>query len=417
MHRAIGIVRVSQREDDSGHSPEVQARAILTKAATEGLTVVPDDIWDENVDSLGRIRPVSGGALLADRPKLEAAVSAVERGEAVAIIAERFDRLFRDLDVQRQVINRVEAAAGRLVVAAGEISHATAEAELQANMNGAIAQYNKRTAMERSWAAVDVAIEEGRVPWRDTTPGYNTVDGCLVPNADAQIVREAFQMRADGATIAEVRTFLRDHGIERSYHGVTHLLGSRVVLGELHFGKHTPNPHAHDAIVDETTWRRVQAARQERGPRQRSDRLLARIDVLRCASCGSRMIVGTQRQHGRSYPFYRCGRVREDCAERPAISAVLVEQLVTDAVQHALDGVVGRASAGQDAIEAEGVLERAQADLDAAIRAFAGSRTSRSPLSGWWSSGRHGMRRLGMRSAYAAFGRRLRSRRCTTGTR
>jgi hypothetical protein len=144
------------------------------------------------------------------------------------------------------------------------------------------------------------------------------------------------------------------------------------VLGELHFGKHTPNPHAHDAIVDETTWRRVQAARQERGPRQRSDRLLARIDVLRCASCGSRMIVGTQRQHGRSYPFYRCGRVREDCAERPAISAVLVEQLVTDAVQHALDGVVGRASAGQDAIEAEGVLERAQADLDAAIRAFAG---------------------------------------------
>jgi DNA invertase Pin-like site-specific DNA recombinase len=372
MRRAIGIVRVSQRDDDSGHSPEVQARAILTKAAGEGLTVLPEDIWDENVDSRGRIRPVSGGALLADRPKLDAAVQAVERGDAVAIIAERFDRLFRDLDVQRQVINRIEAADGRLVVAAGEISHATAEAELQANLNGVIAQYNKRTARERSWAAVEVAIEEGHVPWRDTTPGYDLgPDGRLVPNGHAGLVAEAFTMRANAATIAEVREFLADHGIKRSYHGVLHLLRSRVVLGELHFGKHTPNLSAHPAIVDEGTWRRVQAVRQQRGPRQRSDRLLARLDVLRCASCGGRMVVGTQRQHGRSYPFYRCGHVREDCPRRVTISAVLIERLVTDSVQRALEGLEGRASADEDAREADAALERAQAELDAAIRAFA----------------------------------------------
>jgi DNA invertase Pin-like site-specific DNA recombinase len=372
MNRAIGIVRVSQRDDDSGHSPEVQARAILREAAADGLSVDPADIWDENVDIDGRIRPVSGGALLADRPKLQAAVEAVESREAVAIIAERFDRLFRDIDVQREVIRRVEAAGGRLITAAGKISHKTAEAELHANLNGAIAQYTKRTAMERSWAAVEIAIEEGRVPWHDTTPGYGIgEDGRLIPDRHAPAVAEAFRMRGEAATLAEVRAFLHAHGIIRSYHGVMHLLASRVVLGELHFGKHTPNLHAHEPIVSVDAWLRVQQVRGQRRPRQRSDRLLARLDVLRCASCDGRMVVGTQKQNGRKYPFYRCGHVREDCPRRVAISAVMVEEVVTDHVRRALEGMEGRASADRDAQAADMALEHAQAELDAAIRAFA----------------------------------------------
>src|SRR3954471_10041797 len=206
MERAIGIVRVSQRDDDTGHTPEVQARAMLKQAQSDGFGLVPGDIWDENVDGNGRVRPASGGASLDDRPKLKAAVEAIERGEATVIVAERFDRLFRDLDVQREVIRRVEGAGGRLVTAAGKISHATAEAELHANLNGAIAQYTKRTAMERSWAAVEIAIEEGRVPWHDTTPGYGIgEDGRLIPNRHAPAVAEAFRLRGEAATLAEVR--------------------------------------------------------------------------------------------------------------------------------------------------------------------------------------------------------------------
>src|SRR5690242_14960974 len=99
--RAIGIVRVSRRDDDSGHSPEVQVRAMLRMAAAEGFRLDPEDIWDENVDAVtGRIRPVSGGAALADRPRLRTAVEMVERGEVQVIAAERLDRLFRSLDLQ-----------------------------------------------------------------------------------------------------------------------------------------------------------------------------------------------------------------------------------------------------------------------------------------------------------------------------
>jgi site-specific DNA recombinase len=369
MERAIGIVRVSQRDDDTGHSPEVQARAMLKQAQSDGFGLVPGDIWDENVDGNGRVRPASGGASLDDRPKLKAAVEAIERGEATVIVAERFDRLFRDLDVQREVIRRVEGAGGRLVTAAGKISHATAEAELHANLNGAIAQYTKRTAMERSWAAVEIAIEEGRVPWKSSTPGYDTdEDGRLVPNEQAPIVEEAFGMRARGATIAAVREYLRANGVARSYHGTTTLLKSRVVLGEIHFGAHTRNPAAHPAIVDRDTWQTVQRATVSRGRRAKSERLLARLGVLRCGTCGARMVVGTANRS--SYWIYRCPPTG-DCQQRVTISAEIAEKKVIEKVRAAIADDEGRASAEANVRDAEAALDAAEIALKNAIRSLA----------------------------------------------
>jgi DNA invertase Pin-like site-specific DNA recombinase len=368
MERAIGIVRVSQRDDDTGHSPEVQARAMLKQAQSDGFGLVPGDIWDENVDGNGRVRPASGGASLDDRPKLKAAIEAIERGEATVIVAERFDRLFRDLDVQREVIRRVEGAGGRLVTAAGKISHATAEAELHANLNGAIAQYTKRTAMERSWAAVEIAIEEGRVPWKSSTPGYDTdEDGRLVPNEQAPIVEEAFGMRARGATIAAVREYLRANGVARSYHGTTTLLKSRVVLGEIHFGAHTPNPAAHPAIVDRDMWMAVQRASVSRGRRAKSERLLARLGVLRCGTCGARMVVGTANRS--SYWIYRCPPTG-DCQQRVTISAEIAEKKVIEKVRAAIADDEGRASAEANVRDAEATLEAAEIALRNAIRSL-----------------------------------------------
>jgi DNA invertase Pin-like site-specific DNA recombinase len=363
--RAIGIVRVSQRDDDSGHSPEVQARAMLRQAADEGFDLAAADIWDENVDRNGKVRKVSGGAALADRPKLRAAVEAVERGEASVIVAERFDRLFRDLDVQREVIRRVESAGGRLVTAAGKVSHATAEAELHANLNGAIAQYTKRTAMERSWDAVEIAIEEGRVPWKDTTPGYDLIDGRLVPNKQAPVVEQAFRLRATGAPIKQVRAYLREHGIKRSFHGTTHLLASRLVLGEIHFGKHTPNVAAHPAIVDPGLWRRAQDVRAPRGRRAKSDRLLARAGILRCGSCGARMVVGTANRS--RYFVYRCPPT-SDCTQRVTVSAERVEQYVERVFLAGMRRITARGTRPpQELAESAEQAARAQAELEALI--------------------------------------------------
>jgi DNA invertase Pin-like site-specific DNA recombinase len=365
--RAIGIVRVSQRDDDSGHSPEVQVRAMLKQAQDEGFTLNLDDIWDENVDGNGHVRPASGGAALADRPKLRAAVEAIERGEAQVLLAERFDRFFRDLDVQREVIRRVESAGGRLATAAGNITHATAESELHANINGSIAQYNKRTAMERSHDAVEVAIRSGVVPWPRVTPGYvRGEDGRFYPDPEkAPIVAEAFELRATGFTVKEVRDFLADHGISISYNGMLSLLSSRVVLGEIHFGKYEPNLEAHEPIIERELWERVQRVKVSRGAYASSVRLLARVGVLRCASCGHAMIAGARVQSGRRYPYYRCHFV--DCPARVVIAAEVAEDLVVAEVQRLLADLQGSATDTDSAAEAASSLERAQAAYDAGM--------------------------------------------------
>ena len=61
-------------------------------------------------------------------------------------------------------------------------------------------------------------------------------DGCLVPDPAEAPVVEAFRIRADGGTVADVREHLAAHGIDRSYHGDA-MLTSRVYLGEIHFGR------------------------------------------------------------------------------------------------------------------------------------------------------------------------------------
>jgi hypothetical protein len=370
--RAIGIVRVSQRKDDSGHSPEVQRRALDQMAELHGWSLALPDVLDENVDN-GKVRTKSGGAELADRPRLLWAVEQIEAGQAHILAAENFDRLFRNLDVQRAVVKRIEAAGGEVWERSGRISHRRAAEKFAATIKGGAAEYVKDTAEERSWDAVEVAIAKGKIPWHQTAPGYlRNEDSTLRPDPELQpVVQRAFRLRADGATIAEVRAFLAGRGVARSYHGTQHLLRDRVYLGEIHFGTHTPNLHAHEPIVDPEVFEATQRMALPRGRKAKSDRLLARLGVLTCSGCGGSMVVGTQTQNGRRYPFYRCGKVREDCHDRQAIGAELVERYVTEYVRAAIQGIRGEASVATGVAACKRALDEAQGAFDSAVKALA----------------------------------------------
>lgn len=363
MLRAIGIVRVSQvagREGEAFASPAEQRDRIATACERDGLTLV------ETVDELD----VSGGTPLERRDGLRGAVEAIEDGRADVLMVAYFDRLVRSLRVQGEVVGRVERAGGRVVALDfGEVSEATATQWITGTFMGAVAEYHRRASRERSGEAQARAVARGVAPWPQIPPGYRRRDdGVLEPDELAAVVGEAFGLRLGGATIKEVRAFLREHGIERSYHGVQAMLASRVYLGELRFGE-LHNPAAHEPIVERVTWEAVQGER--RGARQSSDRLLARLGVLRCGTCGSRMVVGMQTQNGRRYPFYRCPPVG-DCPRRVTIGAEMVERFVVERVKVRHAELRGRASVEADAQRAEERAERAQGDLDAAIRAFSG---------------------------------------------
>lgn len=364
MRRAIGIVRVSQvagREGESFASPGQQADRIR-QACT-----------DQNIDLLRIVEEldVSGGTPLAKRHGLREAVETVEAGQADVVVAAYFDRLVRSLRVQDELVTRVEGAGGSvLALDVGAVTSGSAGQWLSGTMLGAVAEYQRRTTAERAGEAQARAVARGVLPYPNVPPGYlRGPDGRLVIDPEVgPIIAEAFRQRADGATIKQVRAWLGGQGVRRSYHGVQALLRSRVMLGEIHFGK-LSNLAAHEPIVDPDIFNAVQRIVVPRGRRAKSFRLLARLGVLRCGTCGSRMVVGTG-YNGR-YHHYRCTPIG-DCPRRVTISAEIAEQVVSDAVREALADLEGRASAQQHIRDAEQTAETAQADLDAALRAFGG---------------------------------------------
>jgi site-specific DNA recombinase len=362
--RAIGVVRVSRVGDRSGEqfvSPSEQRERIAAACERDGLTLV---------DTLEEL-DVSGGTPLAQRPGLRRAIELVEAGEADVLVAAYFDRLVRSLRVQDELVSRVEQAGGQvLAVDIGQVTNGSAGQWLSGTMLGAVAEYARRVTAERTADAKRRAVARGVPPFPNVPPGYRRApDGRLEPHPDeARAVAEAFRLRANGATVMEVREHLRQHGIDRTFHGTQALLTSRIVLGELRFGA-TVNLESHPAIVDAGTWGRVQRMRSPRGRRAKSERLLARLGVLRCGTCGARMVVGSS-NYG-AYGLYRCPPVG-DCPRRVTISADLAEQVVVDAMKELLKGMRGTASMAEGVTDAERTLEQAERELDAAVRAFTG---------------------------------------------
>jgi len=381
--RAIGIVRVSEqgdRSDETFHSPQSQREAIERLCANKGWQLHDDDVHVEI--------NVSGGALLEDRPGLSRAVTAVLTGHAQVIVALDSSRLWRSTEVRQNVLRLVQRDGGEVwTVKDGEVSQRSARSKFGGLVQtGADEMYREEIA-EKSAEGQRAAAEKG-IPPMALPPGLvrrqvgtdkrgNPILG--PPELDpvpASVVAEAVRMRAAGATIAKVRTHLAEHGIVRSYHGTQSLIASPLLCGRFVFGKdRRPDEQLAGElpqIVDEDTWRAAQIS-QPRGPRPSSARLLARAGVLRCGTCGSRMIAATQqRASGLKYPFYRCGRVVADCPRRVTISAVIVERVVIDAVRSYLDGCIGVRAAQDAHRSARAALQAAQDEMDSAIRTLTG---------------------------------------------
>lgn len=363
LRRAVGVVRVSRVGARSGEqfvSPSEQRTRIEDACARDNLKLV------ETFEELD----VSGGAALAKRPGLRRAVELVEAGEADVVVVAFFDRLVRSLKVQIEVAERVEAAGGKiLALDIGEVG-AGATGKLTAQFLGAVAEYHRNVTAERTAEAKRRAIARGVPTFAKIPPGYRQrEDGTLKVEAkEARVIRDAFAARANGATVMETRELLRAGGIERSFHGTQAILTSRIYLGELRFGE-LVNTASHPAIVDADTWAKVQRMRSPRGRRAKSDRLLARLGVLRCGSCGARMVVGTA-HHGK-YAMYRCPPIG-DCSRRVSISAEVAESAVIDKVRELLAGVEGTASVGGATEQAERDYVQAEAELSAAVEAFTG---------------------------------------------
>ena len=363
MKRAIGITRVSSEGDrETIHSYATQAARIEASCKQDGLELL----------YVGQERNVSGGTNLANRPELSRAVEAIEAGQADVIVAAYFDRFFRSLETQGEVVRRVEAAGGDvLTLDHGMLTNATPAKRLEAHIVGAMAQFFKEQTSSKVKDAHRAAVAAGKIPYPIIPLGYQKgADGVLQPHSTSAIVVELFERRAAGESLHSLARWMTSIGHPKSTTGIRTILKSRVYLGELHFGE-LSNPTAHEPIVSHELFDRAQRGTGKPGrPPLGEPRLLARLGLLKCA-CGASMALGSSVQvlplaGQRTYYLYKCGRnPRCLTGTKVSIQAHIAETVVLDAVRDALRDAQGHASIAESAQDAASRLASAQVALDA----------------------------------------------------
>ena len=93
-------------------------------------------------------------------------------------------------------------------------------------------------------------------------------------------------MSADGKSAPDIVRYLREQGDTATHRAVTHMLRNEIYCGHIVWGD-LRHENAHEAIVSDRLFRRVQARRKPVGRKSPSQRILARLGVLRCGSCGA----------------------------------------------------------------------------------------------------------------------------------
>lgn len=356
-----GYVRVSQVAGRSGPSfisPDVQRESIARWAEYAGHNI---GAWHEDLDR-------SGGTMT--RPAFDAMMARVRSGESGGVVVAKIDRFGRTLVGALDALAEIDAAGAAFVSVAEQFDTATPTGKLVMRMMLTLAEF-ERDRITEGWAgAQERAI--GRGVHMGNPFGYDrSPDGCLVPNADAEIVRAAFERRAAGMSFGMLADWLTSVAPTRdaprwAESTVTKMLANRVYLGEATHGAYH-NPSAHGAVVEPTLFH---SANRSKTSVEKNTRWLL-SGFLRCAGCRYAMRINV----GGTAPMYVCRKSHSGgvCQSPASILVSMAEPHVLGLVfaRHAI--TLGASLATADLTDARAAVEAAEEELRQFVRLTATS--------------------------------------------
>ena len=202
--------------------------------------------------------------------------------------------------------------------------------------------------------------------------GYKAVDGKLVPDEDADIVRAIFSMYLEGRTCAEIAQKLRDLGVigrtgqPISMAGISYILRNESYIGdkklmksgrkELFSGAECENEtfyleNDHEPIIERAMWEEVQKRLDAKGMIGRKNikrgggKTHFLHDKMVCGCCGESMTRRTLTGYSRvKYKAWECcghhkGKKGNGCTQR-----VVKEEKVLKAIEDAIGTAVDESS-------------------------------------------------------------------------
>lgn len=186
---AVGYIRVSTDEQaDSGAGLEAQRRAITMAAQAREWNLVR--IFED------------GGASGKDlkRPGLQAALEAIETGEAQILVVSRLDRLSRSLIDFAGLMERARKKGWGLAALDLGVDTSTPQGEMVASVMATFAQFERRLIGLRTKEALAVKRSQGVRLGRP-------------PVVPAEVVERIRELRGRGLSYCEVARQLDEAGV------------------------------------------------------------------------------------------------------------------------------------------------------------------------------------------------------------
>ena len=236
-----------------------------------------------------------------ERPGLQQLLHMVDEGHVANVLTWRLDRLSRNLSDLILLADRFGQAGVALHSFTEKIDLSSATGRMFYNILGSFAQFYREQLAENVRMGMQQAVRQGKWVNRPKT-GYDLVDGELVPNEMAPVVRRIFTLRAEGKSQGKIADAT---GIK--YSTVLSILGSRIYLGEVQMnGEWFPGNH--EAIVTPDVFAAAHRGRIK-GRARGTDLLSGKV---RCGLCRRLMAID---KNGEGRKLYRCHHRGLGCAQ------------------------------------------------------------------------------------------------------
>jgi DNA invertase Pin-like site-specific DNA recombinase len=374
----VRVSRKKGREGEAYRSPGIQEDECRRWASLEGVTVGLIEVEED----------VSGGTAIKDRG-LKRLIDRAKNGASAGVIVYALDRFGRDELDAAVAIKELDDAGARLVSTSEAIDSSRGDqgSKMALKMHLMFAEaYLDR--VKGNWRGVtERVIGEGIHITGKPSTGYVRKDSVepqykengelirngrlLVEPAEAEVVREIFELRAGGASYPEITRHAEARlGRPLGKSTVRQWIPNRVYLGEARRGA-IVKKGAHEAIVTPELFAAANRKPTRRRPRSQTTRTALLVGLARCASCGHSMgLIGSGKGKGRK-GFYVCSKqFASGRCEGGAAYSKLVDDLVVKTLSGSWEQIVtASGSEEQRFLVTRDKLEAAERELEEWIAA------------------------------------------------
>ena len=325
--KAVIYARFSSDKQNEA-SIEGQLRECMDYAERTGITVIRNYID----------RALS--ARTDNRPEFRRMIKDSAKGCFDVVLVWKLDRFSRDRYDSAHYKHILKKNGVKVISAKENISEGPEGIILESMLEGMAEYYSAELAVKVKRGMMENALK-GRVNGGKPPFGYyvDKERHLCVNETTAPIVQEIFRMYAEGKVVREILAYLEEHGIcttngkKFTFSILQKMLGNRRYLGEYKYGE-VVIPNAFPAIIDETTFEKVQR-RLEKNKRAaasgkaKEEYLLT--TKLFCGKCGAYMVgeSGTSRTKT-IHRYYKCVNARKHTCDKKTVQKEWIENLAVE---------------------------------------------------------------------------------------